>query len=74
MYVPASWSVASGASGCLIIDREAVSVPAVDPVTLTIVSNYLANVCHEMGVAMMKTSLLLDLQRGTRLLLRGLRR
>jgi N-methylhydantoinase B/oxoprolinase/acetone carboxylase alpha subunit len=31
-------------------------VTSVDPVTLTIVSNYLANLCHEMGVAMMKTS------------------
>ena len=29
---------------------------AVDPVTLTIVGNYLKNVCHEMGKAMMKTS------------------
>src|SRR5439155_12333430 len=28
----------------------------VDPVQLTIVGNYLRTVCHEMGVAMMKTS------------------
>ena len=27
-----------------------------DPVTLTVVGNYLRNVCHEMGVAMMRTS------------------
>lgn len=29
---------------------------AVDPVQLTLVGNYLRNACHEMGIAMMKTS------------------
>jgi N-methylhydantoinase B/oxoprolinase/acetone carboxylase alpha subunit len=31
-------------------------VSSIDPVRLTVVGNYLRNVCHEMGVAMMKTS------------------
>ena len=31
-------------------------MPSTNPVTLTIVGNYLRNVCHEMGVTMMKTS------------------
>ena len=29
---------------------------AVDPITMTIVANYLKNACQEMGIAMMKTS------------------
>jgi len=31
-------------------------VTGVDPVTMTIVGNYLRNVCHEMGTAMMRTA------------------
>ena len=47
---------------------------AVDSVRMTLVGNYLRNVCHEMGVAMMKTSYSSHLQRGPRLLVRRVRR
>jgi N-methylhydantoinase B/oxoprolinase/acetone carboxylase alpha subunit len=36
--------------------REQVGTRELDPVTLTIVGNALRNLCHEMGIAMMKTS------------------
>ena len=45
----------------------------VDTVTMTVVSNYLRNVCQEMGVAMMRTSFSTIFNEGLGLLLCSLR-
>jgi 5-oxoprolinase (ATP-hydrolysing)/N-methylhydantoinase B len=36
--------------------ERVVSRATIDPVRMTLVGNYLRNACHEMGIAMMKTS------------------